>query len=489
MGGGLGDLISKLPGLSPGGGMPGLPTPPSAGTKPTVPGIPPIPPSLRPPVVAKPPVVPPTVSLPPINPNIPGGGARSINRGSDPRFNTPTGQAPPTNGGFYGRHEPDARARAGRSGARAGRPADGCPARLGRAAAVWRRQRADLQADAAGHGAGRAGLRDVVCRWLSVSDGDHRARAKAVSASPDQRPDGGGRSPTLADVDFQPERARFLRNFSLQEPGALQPYPGWQTRSNGSISGRADAGRAADYLVGGTFLLASVNGVIFKPNDNGVWNAGIVGGRSGVNEHYYVYDRNLVALFDGQAAPLKSKDGTTWTQMGITAPAAAPTLALVAGGTLVAANTYEVGFTYGDTSLSFESSASAVASIAPTAGNNTIRVTMPASADPQVTTKYIYCRNVTAGESVLRRAGSVPNATATFDITTPSSFFPDGVEMPTKNTPPVRSASASSGATAGGRATRRSRTGSGSRRSSCRRRGRASTTSTFRSNAATASRR
>jgi hypothetical protein len=111
-GGGLADLISKLPGLQPPGGglpgLPGLPTPPSAGAKPPMgmpPGIPPIPPSLKPPVIAKPPVVkPPTVTLPPINPNIPGGGAVDFNRGSDPRFNTPTGAAPtpPTNTGVTG---------------------------------------------------------------------------------------------------------------------------------------------------------------------------------------------------------------------------------------------------------------------------------------------------------------------------------------------------------------------------------------------------
>jgi hypothetical protein len=239
-------------------------------------------------------------------------------------------------------------------------------------------------------------------------------------------------SPTL----IQPERSRFLRNVSLQEPGAWQPFPGWQTRSNGSIwAGRIQGARRI-YLVTGTFMLASVNGVVFKPADTGVWGAAIIGGRSTTNEHFYVYDRTLVALFDGQAAPIKSKDGTTWTVMGIVAPAAPPTLALVAGGTLVAGNTYEVAYTYGDSTLNFESSGATVASIAPSAGNLTIRVTMAVSADTQVTTKYIYCRNVTAGESVLRRAGSVPNATTTFDITTPGSFFPDGVELPTKNTPP-----------------------------------------------------
>ena len=240
-------------------------------------------------------------------------------------------------------------------------------------------------------------------------------------------------SPTL----IQPERARFLRNVSLQEPGAWQPFPGWQTRSTTSLGALRPQGGRRIYMVTGTFLLASYNGKVYKPTDAGVWGTEVVSSRSTTNEHFFVYDRNLVALFDGLATPPKTTDGVTWSRMGIAAPAAAPGLALVAGGTLVAGNSYEVAYTFADNGLTFESSGSPVATISPTAGNLTIRVTMAVSADPQVTTKYVYCRNVTAGESVLRKVGTtgVPNATTTFDITTPASFFPDGVELPTKNTP------------------------------------------------------
>jgi hypothetical protein len=100
MGGGLADLISKLPG---GGGLPNLPglptTKPGMGAKP--PGVPPLPPSLKPPVK-------PIIKPPPINPNIPGGGLVdrlpaapqpvappvSFDRSNDPRFNTPIAQVP-----------------------------------------------------------------------------------------------------------------------------------------------------------------------------------------------------------------------------------------------------------------------------------------------------------------------------------------------------------------------------------------------------------
>lgn len=238
------------------------------------------------------------------------------------------------------------------------------------------------------------------------------------------------RSSTL----IQSDRARILRNVSLQEPGAWQPFPGWQTRSLSSLGALRPQGARRIYLSASTFLLASYNGSVYKHADAGAWGVAVLTGRSAINEHYFVYDRTLVALFDGNGAMKKSLDGTTWTQFGITPPGV-PALAAVAGGTLVNGNTYEVAYSFGD-SAGFESNGSPSATIVPAGANLTIRVTMAVSADPQVTTKYIYARNVTAGESVLRRAGSVANATATFDITTSGSFFPDGVEVATRNTVP-----------------------------------------------------
>jgi hypothetical protein len=241
------------------------------------------------------------------------------------------------------------------------------------------------------------------------------------------------RSPSL----LQTTRARVLRNVSLQEPGAWQPYPGWRTFST-TVAGAAIVGARRIYLKDATFTLTGfINGFIFKPSDAGVWGPAVAGGRSTVNQHYFVYDRNLVALFDGTAPMVKSVDGTTWTAFGIDKRAGpGPGLVAIAGGTLVAGNTYEVAYTYADDALSAESNASAVSSGSLAAGQGTLRVTVGRSDDPQVDTIYIYARNVTAGESVLRRAGSVPNpagATATFDITSPSQFFPDGLEVPTRH--------------------------------------------------------
>ena len=63
--------------------------------------------------------------------------------------------------------------------------------------------------------------------------------------------------------------------------------------------------------------------------------------------------------------------------------------------------------------LVFESNGSPSASQAVSGANLTIRVTLTASADPQVDTIYIYAQDVTAGESVRRANGSNPNSNAT----------------------------------------------------------------------------
>jgi hypothetical protein len=240
------------------------------------------------------------------------------------------------------------------------------------------------------------------------------------------------RSPSL----LQTTRARVLRNVSLQEPGAWQPYPGWRTHSTASLGVQVVQGARRIYLATSTFTLASYAGGVYKPTDGGVWGAATLTGRSPVNEHYFTYDRNLVALFDGVAPMQKTVDGTTWSAFGISKPAGAgPTLALVAGGSLVATNAYEVTYSYADDALSYESNGDGISTITPSAGNLTIRVTLLKATDPQVDTIYIYARNKTAGESVLRRVGSVPNpagASVTFDITSPN-WFPDGLEIPTRH--------------------------------------------------------
>ena len=244
-----------------------------------------------------------------------------------------------------------------------------------------------------------------------------------ISAGIDER-----RSPTLVPSD----RARQCRNWSLGEPGSLVPFPGDVRFTTTSLGARRIQGGRRCYLANSTFSLASDNGNVYKPSDVGVWGAPVLTGRSTTNPHFFPNNRDSVFLFDG-GIPMKSVDGAVWTAVGITAPAAAPTLAAVSGGSLVTTNQYEVAYSYYDTGLTYESNGSPVGKITLTSPNLTIRVTVVASADAQVDKIYIYCRNVTAGESVLRKAGETNNVNGTFDILTPISFFPDGAPMPTNH--------------------------------------------------------
>src|SRR4030095_2926583 len=244
-----------------------------------------------------------------------------------------------------------------------------------------------------------------------------------ISAGIDER-----RSPTLVPSD----RARQCRNWALSEQGSLVPMPGDVRFTGTSLGARRLQGGRRIYLAGSTFTLASDDGSVYKVSDAGAWGTAVLTGRSSTTPHFYPHNRDAVFLFDG-GVPVKSTDGAVWTPMGIATPLAAPTVAAVSGGTLVTANQYEVAYSYYDAGLTFEGNGSAKATITLTSPNLTIRVTLVASTDPQVDNIFIYCRNVTAGESVLRKAGQTANVNGTFDITTPSSFFPDGQPISTNH--------------------------------------------------------
>lgn len=241
-------------------------------------------------------------------------------------------------------------------------------------------------------------------------------------------------SPSL----LKPSQARLLRNWSLQEPGALVTYPGWETFSTTSLGNRRMQGGQRIYLDGvSPFTLASDNGSVYKPSDAGVWGGAVLTGRHATNQHYFPHDRDLVAVFDGANVPRKSTDGTTWTQMGITAPSVAPTAAAVAGGSLVDGNTYELSYSYVDTALGAESNESTTVQQAVAGANLTVRATLTASADAQVDGIYVYIRDVTAGETVRRRYSNSPfaNTTGTYDLTV--NAWTSNAAAPTDHTVPI----------------------------------------------------
>jgi hypothetical protein len=248
----------------------------------------------------------------------------------------------------------------------------------------------------------------------------------------------GGLDQRKAATLIKPDRARVLRDWSLREPGALSVFPGYVSHSQSSLgSGRPQGGQRI-YLAGDTpFTLAAWTGSVYKPTDGGVWGSAVSTGWDGSNDIFFPYDRDIVAIFDGATAAQKSTDGTTWTKDGIAAPASAPTSANLAGGTLVDSHEYEFAYDGRDDELLHESNISDVVSHTPSGGNLSVRLTLTKHPDAQVDTLVVYARDVTAGESVLRRHGTVANpagATVTYDVT--SNTWGSEVEAPTDHDVP-----------------------------------------------------
>lgn len=235
---------------------------------------------------------------------------------------------------------------------------------------------------------------------------------------------------------LQPDQARLLRNWSLQEPGALVVSPGWLSFSTTSLGARRLQGGSRIYLEDvAPFTLASDSGSVYKPTDAGVWGAAVLTGRSTTTQHYFPHDRSFAAVFDGTTIPKKTTDGTTWTQLGIDAPTTAPTASAVAGGSLVAGDQYEFSYSYQDDALAAEGNESATVTVSVSGANLTARVGVTASTDAQVDTIVIYARDVTAGETVRRKVAAYANTTTTRDIT--SSTWTSNAEAPTDHTVPI----------------------------------------------------
>ncbi len=248
----------------------------------------------------------------------------------------------------------------------------------------------------------------------------------------------GGLDLTKAPTLLKANRSRLLRNWSLREPGAVIVTPGWRTFSTSSLGDGRPQGAQRVYLGSGTpFTLAAWNGGVYKPTDGGVWGGTVSTGWSTTAQIYFPYDRDIVAILDGTHAAKKSVDGTTWTTFGIAAPAGAPTGADLAGGSLVAGDIYEFSYSGRDDALLAESNESATVQHTPAGGNLSVRLTLTKHPDAQVDTLIIYGRDVTAGEPIRRRIGTVANpggATVTFDVTT--NNWLSGTEAPSDHTLP-----------------------------------------------------
>lgn len=246
------------------------------------------------------------------------------------------------------------------------------------------------------------------------------------------------KAPTL----LKPNRSRVCRNWSLREPGALVMFPGWDTVSDASLgSGRPQGGNRIYLGSGNPFSLFAWNGGVYKPTDAWALGSAVSTGWSTSTQVFFPYDRDLVAILDGATAAKKSVDGSTWTAFGIAAPSGAPTTANLAGGSLVNGNVYEFSYSGRDDGLVHEGNESATVQHTPAGANLSVRLTLTKHSDTQVDTLVVYARDVTAGERVRRRVGTVANpggATTTYDVT--SNSWGSGTEAPTDHdVPPLLS--------------------------------------------------
>jgi hypothetical protein len=221
------------------------------------------------------------------------------------------------------------------------------------------------------------------------------------------------RSPTL----LSPERARSLKNMSLEEPGALVMRPQFVRASTGSLgSGRAQGGQRV-YLASTVFSLLAWNGAVYKPSDAWVFGSAVYSSISTGNQVFFPYDRDVVAVMDGANRPRYSTNGTNWHLMGIDAPSSVAALSSVESGSgALSTGEYAVAYAYKDRGTAFESNIGDESTITLTASTaNSIHVSASPSTDAKVDAYVFYARHkLPDGESVLRRVSS--GAASTYTI-------------------------------------------------------------------------
>jgi hypothetical protein len=226
-------------------------------------------------------------------------------------------------------------------------------------------------------------------------------------------------------------RARTLKNYSLEEPGALVVRPGYQAASSASF-GVNPQGGGRIYLADATFSLFANDGAVYRPTDSWVKGAAVHSTISTANQVFFPYDRDYVMVMDGAARPRFSTNGTNWLLTGIDQPSTGPTISSAAGGAL-STGEYAVAITHKHRGTSFESNVSAESTIN-LSSTGAIAGSFPASTDAKVDAGVIYARHkLPDGESVLRKVSSGAIG-STWSIT--SSNWTTNEEAPTDHNPP-----------------------------------------------------
>jgi len=238
------------------------------------------------------------------------------------------------------------------------------------------------------------------------------------------------RSPTL----MAPNRARTLKNYSLEEPGALVVRPGYIRASTGTLgTGRAQGGHRV-YLSSRVFTVLAWNGALYNPTDAWVFGSPVYSTLSTANDIFFAYDREVVIAMDGANRPVFSTSGAAWSLVGIDRSLVGPTLSSHSSGGL-SSGEYEVAFTYKHRGTQYESNGSSGSTITITASTGAIGVTPPASTDAKVDAYRVYARHVTPdAESVLRYVSSAAIGSS---MTITSSAWTSADEIPTTHGVPV----------------------------------------------------
>ena len=241
------------------------------------------------------------------------------------------------------------------------------------------------------------------------------------------------RSQTLMD----PARARTLRNWCLEEPGALTVAPGYTRMSTATLFAGRPQGGARIYLANAVFSLLAGAGAIHKPSEAWASTAAVYSSISTANQVFFPHDRDLVMAMDGANVPVYSTNGSTWSQVGLAAPSTGPALSSLSSGAL-SSGEYEIAYTVKRGGTAHESNGSTGSTITISGSTGAIHaVAGTTSADPTVTAYVWYARHKTPdNESVLRKVSS--GAASTVRIT--SSNWTSNDEIPTNhNQPPALS--------------------------------------------------
>lgn len=115
----------------------------------------------------------------------------------------------------------------------------------------------------------------------------------------------------------------------------------------------------------------------------------------------------------------KKWDGSTWTNWGITAPAAAPTFVYVGGALTTSNGGYTYGYAYANTASGHVSAMSGASASTGNLSSQNVTVSYTASADPQVNAIWIF--RTTDGGGTYYFLAQVANATSSYTDSTADS--------------------------------------------------------------------